>query len=303
MDLCNPREVRALLERYGLAPQKGFGQNFLINPDIPERIAESSYNAVRSRPCAALEIGPGIGALTSSLCERFDRVVAVEIDRGLLPLLDETLGDYDNVTVVSADFMTIDVAEFFREHFSGYDVSVCANLPYYITTPIIMKLFESFPVSEAMPISSMTFMVQLEVADRICSTESAGDNGSVTAAIGLSAKAEKLFTVAAVNFYPAPSVKSAVMRFIPHKNGLYSIYLDAPTDHAECERFAANVKKVIAAAFAHRRKTLANSLAGIYSKEKTSSALEQCGFRPDIRGECLSSADFCRLTDILEKTD
>ena len=127
MDLCNPREVRALLDRYGLAPQKGFGQNFLINPDIPERIAESSYSAVRSRPCAALEIGPGIGALTSSLCERFDRVVAVEIDRGLLPLLDETLGDYDNVTVVSADFMTIDVAEFFREHFSGYDVSVCAN--------------------------------------------------------------------------------------------------------------------------------------------------------------------------------
>ena len=112
MDLCNPREVRALLDRYGLAPQKGFGQNFLINPDIPERIAESSYSAVRSRPCAALEIGPGIGALTSSLCERFDRVVAVEIDRGLLPLLDETLGDYDNVTVVSADFMTIDVAEF-----------------------------------------------------------------------------------------------------------------------------------------------------------------------------------------------
>mgnify|MGYP003378259146 CR=1 FL=1 len=105
-------------------------------------------------------------------------MVAVEIDRGLLPLLDETLGDYDNVTVVSADFMTIDVAEFFREHFSGYDVSVCANLPYYITTPIIMKLFDSFPVSEAMPISSMTFMVQLEVADRICSTESAGDNGS-----------------------------------------------------------------------------------------------------------------------------
>ena len=192
MDLCNPREVRALLDRYGLAPQKGFGQNFLINPDIPERIAESSYNAVRSRPCAALEIGPGIGALTSSLCERFDRVVAVEIDRGLLPLLDETLGDYDNVTVVSADFMTIDIAEFFREHFSGYDVSVCANLPYYITTPIMMKLFESFPVSEAMPISSMTFMVQLEVADRICSTESAGDNGSVTASIGLSAKAEKL---------------------------------------------------------------------------------------------------------------
>jgi len=166
-----------------------------------------------------------------------------------------------------------------------------------------MKLFESFPVSEAMPISSMTFMVQLEVADRICSMESAGDNGSVTASIGLSAKAEKLFTVAAGNFYPAPSVKSAVMRFIPHENGLYSVYPDAPTDHAECERFAANVKKVIAAAFAQRRKTLANSLAGIYSKEKTSSALEQCGFRPDIRGERLSTADFCRLTNILEKTD
>lgn len=299
MDLCNPREVRELLQRFSLAPKKGFGQNFLINPEIPERIAESSFDAAQGTPCAVLEIGPGIGALTVELCERFDKVVAVEIDRGLLPLLEETLADYGNVTVVSADFMNLDVAEFFREHFNGYSVSVCANLPYYITTPVMMKLFEAFPLSEPLPISSMTFMVQLEVANRICSDELSGEYGSVTASIGLCSHADKLFNVSAGNFYPAPSVTSAVMRLTPYENGIYTVYPDSPEDKGECEVFAANVKRVIAAAFSQRRKTLANALSSLYPKEKIAAALCECEMREDIRGEKLSSADFCRLTHIL----
>lgn len=296
MNLCSVKEVKSLLAEFDLAPKKGFGQNFLINPDVPENIADASYNAARRRPCAALEIGPGIGALTSALAERFDKVIAVEIDRGLIPLLERTLGEYDNVTVISADFMELDLPEFFREHFDGYDVSVCANLPYYITTPVMMKFFDSFPASSPLPVSSMTFMVQLEVADRICSSSASDEYGSVTASVGLMSRGRKLFNVSAGNFYPAPSVTSAVMQLLPHGNGIYTAYPDAPSDREECEKFAADVKRVIAAAFSQRRKTLANALSSLYPKSEITAALENCGHRIDIRGERLSSADFCELT-------
>ena len=299
MNLCSVKEVKSLLAEFGLAPKKGFGQNFLINPDVPENIAEFSAGAAGKAPRAVLEIGPGVGALTSSLAERFDKVVCVEIDRGLIPLLERTLAEYPNVTVVSADFMELDLEAFFREHFDGFDVSVCANLPYYITTPVMMKFFDSFPASRPMPVSSLTFMVQLEVAERICSDSASGEYGSVTASVGLMAKGKKLFNVPAGNVYPAPSVTSAVMQLLPHENGIYTVYPDAPADAAECERFAADVKKVIAAAFSQRRKTLANALSSLYPKNEVAAALEACGHRPDIRGERLSSADFCRLTAAL----
>jgi len=300
MNLCSVKEVKELLSEFGLAPKKGFGQNFLINPDVPYNIAEASYDTAKrrqqsNRPLAALEIGPGIGALTVQLCERFDKVVAIEIDRGLIPVLERTLEEYDNITVINTDFMEFDLAKLFAEEFDGYDVSVCANLPYYITTPVMMKFFESFPLSEAMPISSMTYMVQLEVADRICSNQNSDEYGSVSASIGLSASGRKLFNVSAGNFYPAPSVTSAVMQLVPYSNGIYGVYPDAPEDKTECEAFAKNVKKVIAAAFSKRRKTLANALSSAYQKDKVVKAIESCGFRPDIRGEKLSTADFCRL--------
>ena len=153
-DLCNSQTVRALLERYDLAPKKGFGQNFLINPSVPERIAElSSSFADHSKPAGVLEIGPGVGALTQYLAGEYDKVVAVEIDRGLIPLLGEVFEDFDNITVVEADFMTVDLPAFLQEHFgdileSGGSIAVCANLPYYITTPVIMKLLEAFPLTE-----------------------------------------------------------------------------------------------------------------------------------------------------------
>ena len=319
------REVKDLLGRFGLSPKKAFGQNFLIDPTVPERIAESAADTVgvrRSdevkddptvpehiaesavdtvprRPTAALEIGPGIGALTAELAARFDRVVAVEIDRGLIPVLGETLADHDNVEIVEGDFLDLDLPAFFADKLAGYDVAVCANLPYYVTTPIMMRFFDAFPSSRPLPVSSLTFMVQREVADRICSTSDAGDYGAVAASIALAARADKLFSVPPGCFYPAPSVTSAVMRLTPYEKGVRTVYPDAPEDDAECEAFAAAVRRLIAAAFGQRRKTLANALSALYPKERAAAAIEKCGFRPDVRGEKLSAAHFCRLADEL----
>lgn len=300
MNLCSVREVKALLQEHGLSPKKAFGQNFLIDPTVPERIADSAADTVRSRPSAALEIGPGVGALTAQLAGRFDRVVAVEIDRGLIPVLGETLAEYDNVEIIEGDFLDLDVPAFFAEKLAGYDVAVCANLPYYVTTPIMMRFFDAFPASQRMPVASLTFMVQREVADRICSTSDAGDYGAVAASISLSARADKLFSVPPGCFYPAPSVTSAVMRLTPHESGIRTVYPDAPADDAECDRFAAEVRRIITAAFGQRRKTLANALSGLYPKDRVSAAIAECGFRPDVRGEKLSAADFCRLADALK---
>ena len=293
------REVKELLARFDLSPKKAFGQNFLIDPTVPERIAESAADTVQKRPTAALEIGPGVGALTAQLAERFDRVVAVEIDRGLIPLLGETLSGYDNVEIVEGDFLALDLPSFFARHFAGYEVAVCANLPYYVTTPIMMRFFDAFPASRALPVASLTFMVQREVADRICSTSDAGDYGAVAASIALASRADKLFSVPPGCFYPAPSVTSAVMRLTPHERGVRTVYPSAPEDEAECEAFAAAVRRLIAAAFAQRRKTLANALSPLYPKDRVAAAIAECGFRPDVRGEKLSAADFCRLADEL----
>jgi 16S rRNA (adenine1518-N6/adenine1519-N6)-dimethyltransferase len=301
MDLCSVREVKALLAEHGLSPKKAFGQNFLIDPTVPERIAESAADTVRSRPTAALEIGPGVGALTAQLAGRFDRVVAVEIDRGLIPVLGETLAEFDNAQIVEGDFLDLDLTAFLAEKFEGYDVAVCANLPYYVTTPIMMRFFDAFPASKPLPVSSLTFMVQREVADRICSSSAAGDYGAVAASIALAARADKLFSVPPGCFYPAPSVTSAVMRLTPHEKGIRSVYPDAPADDAECDRFAAQVRRTVAAAFCQRRKTLVNALSGLYPKDRLNAAVERCGLRPDIRGEKLSASDFCRLTDELSK--
>ena len=295
MDLCSVREVKALLAEFDLSPKKAFGQNFLIDPTVPERIAESAADTARSRPTAALEIGPGVGALTAELAARFDCVVAVEIDRGLIPVLGRTLAECDNIEIVEGDFLALDLPAFFAEKLAGYDVAVCANLPYYVTTPIMMRFFDVFPASRPLPVASLTFMVQREVADRICSTNDAGDYGAVAASIALAARADKLFNVPPGCFYPAPSVTSSVMRLTPHEEGVRTIYPDAPANDADCDRFAAGVRRLIAAAFGQRRKTLANALSGVYPKERVAAAIAECGFRPDVRGEKLSAADFCRL--------
>lgn len=305
-ELCNLAVVRSLLEKYGCAPKKGYGQNFLINPSVPMRIAELSASyADPAKPAGVLEIGPGVGALTQYLCQQYDKVVAVEIDHGLIPLLAESLAEYDNVTVVESDFMEIDLPAFLKEHFgdileAGGTIGVCANLPYYITTPVIMKLLESFPMNERIPLTSITVMVQLEVARRLAAKAGSVDYGSISAEIALRANTEKLLDVSAGNFLPVPKVASAVVGIVPH-GGIREVYPDAPAGEEECEAFAENASELITLAFGQRRKTLVNSIGAKYPKEKTAAVLEELGIRPDIRGEKLSAQDFCRLADYLNK--
>ncbi len=299
-DLCSPKVIKELLDRYGLAPKKGYGQNFLTNPMIPQAIADAAADT--SGECdAVLEIGPGLGVLTQELGERFKNVTAVEIDRGLIPLLEETLGEYDNIRVINQDFMETDLSELLRENFGTARPAVCANLPYYITTPIIMKLLEDAPFSERLPYTSITVMIQSEVADRIAAKAGSADFGAITASVGLRCSVVKVLNVSPGCFYPPPKVTSAVIQLIPHRDGIYSVYENAPSDREECEIFGKKVSELISAAFSMRRKTLVNALSSLYPKEKTVSALEELGMRVDIRGEKLSSRDYCALTDILNK--
>lgn len=308
MNLCSPKTVRELLLKYGLSPKKGYGQNFLINPDIPERIAASSalghdagyegFDGEKKAACA-FEIGPGIGAMTSRLSDFFEKVVAVEIDKGLIPLLSETLAECDNVDVINADFMEIDLKELFENASHGMPIRVCANLPYYVTTPVLMKLLEEYPLSEKSPIESVTVMVQTEVADRICASPENSNYGALSASVALYGKAEKLFTVSAGNFYPAPKVSSAVVQITLYDNGISDVFDEVPTDDAERELFLSKVKKLISLSFLKRRKTLVNALSGEFSKEKIEGALEALGIRKDVRGERLSARDYCALANVL----
>lgn len=309
MDLCSPKTVRELLERHGLSPKKGYGQNFLINRDIPHRIAASAaaggdvgyggYDGA-ARGVMALEIGPGIGSMTVELSELFEKVVAVEIDRGLIPLLGETLEECSNVTVINEDFLKLDLTALIDEQAGDMPVAVCANLPYYVTTPVLMKILEEYPLCGSSRIQSVTVMVQTEVADRMCATpEKSADYGALTVSVALHGKAEKLFSVSPGNFYPAPKVSSSVVQITLHENGIYDVYDNVPTDKDKCLEFSENVKKIVNLAFLQRRKTLVNALSGEFPKEKTESALDALGIRRDIRGEKLSALDFCKLTDIL----
>lgn len=306
MNLCNPSVVRELLDKYALAPKKGYGQNFLINPAIPEKIASLSASfAENGKPRGVLEIGPGVGALTQYLSGEFDKVVSVEIDHGLIPLLGEVFADSDNVTVVEGDFMKLDLPDFVNEYFSeiikvGGSVGVCANLPYYITTPVIMKLLESFPYGEKIPFSSIVVMVQLEVARRLTANETSSDYGAISAQIALRANTKKLFEVSAGNFHPVPKVASAVVGIIPH-GGIRDVYPDSPESEEECAILAEKTSELITLAFSQRRKTLINSVGSKYSKDKTLTVLEECGIRPDVRGEKLSISDFCMIADKLNR--
>ena len=287
IDLCNPGEVRRLLDSFGLTPKKGYGQNFLINSAIPAKIADTCAGGSTDDDCAVLEIGPGIGAMTRELGERFSSVVAVEIDRGLIPLLENTLEGADNITVINEDFMKLDLKSFIAEHFDGKKISVCANLPYYITTPILMKLLEDITPC---PFENITVMVQTEVADRMCAAAGSSDYGAVTASIAYYGAAKKAFAVAAGNFYPAPKVTSSVVKIDIYKETKYPAHDPAL------------LFDVIKAAFGQRRKTLVNALASSFphlSKTQLEQIITSLNHRPDIRGEKLNIADFRDIADAI----
>lgn len=306
MDLCNRSEVKRLLEKYSLSPKKAFGQNFLVNPAIPRMIAENSYELAcmsGKGPHAVLEIGPGIGALTSRLAECYDKVVAVEIDRGLIPLLGESLAEYDDIKVINSDIMKLELPNFIEEEFgevlrAGGDVSVCANLPYYITSPVIMKLVESFPPDRRLPFAAITVMIQLEVADRLCAQAGSGEYGSVTASLALHSDVRRLFTVSPGSFHPVPKVSSAVIGIIPH-GGVSEIYPELASSANTPLDIVKTAHRLIELAFAQRRKTFVNAAGAAFPKEKLVSALESASLRADVRGEKLTAHDFCRLADIL----
>ena len=241
MDLCNPSVIKSLLGDEGTHLRKEYGQNFLIRREIPARSAEECTEDGESM---ILEIGPGIGCLTKELAERYAKVVSVEIDSHLLPILAKTLAEYDNVTVVNQDVMKVDLPALVKEHAEGRRVSVCANLPYYITTPILMALLES-----GVPFRSITVMVQAEVAARLCAGAGEDTYGAITAVLGYYGETRRLFTVPASAFLPAPKVNSAVVRIDLYEEPLYT-----PKD-----------KKLffdlIKAAFEMRRKTLQNAIS------------------------------------------
>ena len=284
MNLCNPSTVKALMGEAGITFRKEYGQNFLINPMIPEDIADGCTDRADSM---ILEIGPGIGCLTEQLALRFPRVVAVEIDKGLIPVLSKTLADYPHVTVVEGDIMKTDLEALVEKYAEGRPVSVCANLPYYITTPILMYLLES-----GVPFESITVMVQNEVAARLVSPAGGKDYGAITAVLGYYGEARKLFRVNAGCFMPAPKVDSAVVRIDLYREKKYN-----PKD----EKLFFSL---IRAAFEMRRKTLTNAISAKlpYAKERIAEALLSLGFDENVRGEKLSTADFVALADALATT-
>lgn len=281
MDLCNLSVIKRLMAEAGITFRKEFGQNFLTNRIIPEDIADSCADTAER---LVLEIGPGIGCLTQELAIRYKKVVAVEIDRGLIPILEKTMAEYDNVTVINDDVMKVDLPALINEHADGMPVSVCANLPYYITTPILMYLLES-----GVKFDTITIMIQNEVAARLVAKAGSSDYGAITAVLGYYGKARKLFKVSAGCFVPAPKVDSAVVRI--------DLYGDKPYQPKDEKLFRA----LIRAAFEMRRKTFVNAVAAKlpYTKELLVSALASIGQDENVRGERLSTEDYVRLADYL----
>ena len=278
MELTDISTIKDLFTRHGFSFTKSLGQNFLINPTVCPKIAEQGGC---TKEVCALEIGTGIGVLTKELALRSKKVVAVEIDKGLEPILQETLAEYDNIKIVFADIMELDLHRLFSEHFHNEEVAVCANLPYYITSPVIMRLLE-----EDLPISSLTVMVQREAADRICAPMGTRECGAITAAVNYHSTPKRLFNVSRGSFKPAPNVDSSVIRLDVAKEKKYPVVTD------EKQFF-----RMIKAAFAQRRKQLLNPLSaelGI-SKSELSEKLTKCGIKLTARPEELKMEDFVAL--------
>lgn len=283
MELTNLKVINEVLSKNGFSFKKSLGQNFLINPSVCPKMAE---NAMEDADYA-LEIGPGIGVLTVELAKRSKKTVAIELDERLKPVLAETLAEFSNVEVVFGDAMELDLNKIIKEHFpEGAKVAVCANLPYYITSPIIMRILES-----RLPITSLTVMVQKEVAQRVCAGVGNRQAGAVTVSVNYYCEPKYLFSVSAGSFTPAPNVDSAVMSLKIRKEPPVKV-LD--------EKF---FFKLIKAAFAQRRKTLLNSAsAGLsLSKDSVKAAIIACGLREDTRAEMLSLEQLAAISNALSE--
>lgn len=278
-----PKNTIEILKKYNFNFQKKFGQNFLIDTHVLERIIQE---AEINRQDMVLEIGPGIGTMTQYLCENAREVIAVEIDKALIPILGDTLSEYDNITVINEDILKVDINALVNEKNGGKPIKVVANLPYYITTPIIMGLFE-----KKVRVDSITVMVQKEVAQRMQAGPGTKDYGALSLAVQYYAKPEIVANVPPNCFMPRPNVSSAVIRL--------KLY-DKPFVEVENEKL---LFKIIRASFAQRRKTLLNSIHNSgelsYTKEQVAEALNQMGISENIRGEALNLEQFAKLSDIL----
>ena len=281
-DLTNIETVKKILSQNGFHFSKALGQNFIINPTVCPRMAEMCGVDGES---GVIEVGPGIGVLTAELAKRAKKVVSVELDKRLLPILGETLADFDNVKIINDDILKIDLKKLIAEEFAGMNVYICANLPYYITSPVIMALLEG-----NLPVKALTVMVQKEAAQRICAEVGSRDSGAVTVAVDYYSDANKLFDVSAGSFMPAPKVDSSVIRMDLR---------DKPPVEITDEKFFFSVVK---AAFGQRRKTAVNSLsAGLgISKSDVANAIEECGFDQNMRAETLTMDELARLSEALK---
>ncbi len=281
-----PQNTIAVLQKYNFSFQKKFGQNFLIDTNVLDRIIEASR--ITEDDCV-LEIGPGIGTMTQYLAERAGEVIAVEIDKALIPILQETLAEYDNVTVINDDILKVDINKIVQERNQGRPIKVVANLPYYITTPIIMGLFEKH-----VPLKSITIMVQKEVADRMQVGPGTKDYGALSLAVQYYARPEIVANVPPNCFIPRPNVGSAVIRLTRYEQ---------PPVQVDDEEF---MFALIRASFNQRRKTLVNGLSNAQglsvTKDQVVVALEKMGLPATIRGEVLTLAQFAELSNLLGET-
>ena len=282
-NLSNIGTIKAVMEKHGFTFSKALGQNFLVNPSVCPRIAELG-NAKEG--FGVLEIGTGIGVLTNELAKRADKVVAVEIDQRLIPVLQETLAEYDNVKIINEDIMNVDLKKLIETEFSGLDVAVCANLPYYITSPVIMTLLE-----QRLRIKTITVMVQKEAGIRLCAKMGTREMGAVTVAINYFASAKVLFNVSRGSFMPPPNVDSCVVQFELRDKTPQGV-----TDEAFFFKTARG-------AFSQRRKTLCNSVASALGIEKSTvaKAIETIGLDANVRPEKLSMDEFILFSEELKK--
>ena len=280
MDLCDRREIQTLLERHGFHFSKAMGQNFLIESWVPRDIADSCG---ADKSTGVLEIGPGIGPLTQQLARRAGKVVSVELDARLYPVLRETMRGADNFTLIEGDAMRLDFAQVVQEHFAGLRPILCANLPYNITTPVLTKCVES------RCFDSLTVLIQKEVAQRICAEAGTAEYGAFTVLMQYYTAPQMLFTVPASCFLPAPKVTSAVIHCSVRKTPPVEVVSESA------------LWRTVKAGFALRRKTLVNSLQTGYQlpKERLTEIVTACGLSPTVRGERLTLEDFARLTNAL----